>query len=116
MSADLPPHGPPPPTNPYGGPPPSRRYHWALILVGVAIGFVAWVVVSFTAIISTGFGESSTGLSGTAAVVFLVALAAGAVGLIVWRRTRELGQGIILGIAIGMVVGAGLCAPLLLSG
>ncbi|WP_377644145.1 hypothetical protein [Oryzobacter terrae] len=131
MSADQPPPGPPPPqgpppqgpppqgpwpVNPYGEPSAPRRYHWALVLVGLVIGFVLWVVVSFAAIISTGFGESSAGASESVAVVFLVALFGGAVGLIVWRRSRELGQGIILGIAIGMVVGAGLCAPLLLGG
>lgn len=116
----VPPQGPPPagppPGNPYGDAPAPRRYHWALVLVGLVIGFVVWVVVSFVAILSTGFGESSAGASETVAVVFLVALFLGALGLIVWRRSRELGQGIILGIAVGMVVGAGLCAPLLLGG
>lgn len=115
--APPPPPGPPAgPPNPYGPPPTPARYHWALILVGVVIGFPLWVVVSFVAILSTGFSEGGSGVAGSVAVGGLVVLLLGAVGLIIWPRSRRLGQGIILGIAIGMVVGGGLCMPILFAG
>ncbi|WP_392544750.1 hypothetical protein [Oryzobacter telluris] len=125
MSADQqPPTGPPPgpPVNPYDPsgrphqPPSTGRYHWALILLGVPIGFVLWVVVSFVVILGTSFGDTTSAVPQAAVIGLLAALLAVAVGLIVWRRSRQLGQGIILGIAIGMIVGGGLCLPIVLSG
>lgn len=125
MSADQPPLGSPPPdppppgspsANPYGDAAPVRRYHWALVLVGLVIGVAVWVVVSVVLVLSVSFGESTGGSGDTVVLVLLGLLALAAVGLVVWRRSRELGQGIILGIAVGMVVGAGLCGPILLAG
>ena len=42
----------------------------------------------------------------------LVAVFLCAVMLIVWPRTRRLGQGLLLGFAIGLVVAGGICIPL----
>ena len=45
----------------------------------------------------------------------MLAVFLAAVGLIVWPRTRRLGQGLVLGIAIGLVVAGGICLPLVLG-
>ena len=45
----------------------------------------------------------------------LVLLLLASIGLIVWRRTRRLAQGFVLGAAIGLVVAGGLCLPLVSS-
>jgi len=96
--------------NPYAEP--SRPgIHWALVLVGVPIGFVAWVIGSFLVLMVTGTMGGSSG-GNVVALVLLVLLLLASVGLIVWRRTRRLAQGFVLGAAIGLVVAGGLCIPL----
>lgn len=109
MSADQPP-------NPYGpeGRSGPRRYYWSLVVVGAVIGFVLWVGVSVLVVIATGFAEP-VGTAPWLAIVVLGAIFVLAVASIVWPRTRRLGQGIILGLAIGMVVAGGLCIPLLIG-
>lgn len=88
--------------------------HWALVLVGVPIGFVSWVVGSFLVLAATGtMANSSQGK--VIALVALVLLLVASAGLIVWRRTRRLAQGFVLGAAIGLVVAGGLCIPLVSS-
>lgn len=109
MSVDQP---PPPggPVVPYGEPQ-QPGIHWALVLVGVPIGFVAWVVGSFLVLIVTGTMAGDSG-GNLVALVLLVLLLLASIGLIVWRRTRRLAQGFVLGAAIGLVVAGGLCIPL----
>ena len=122
-----PPELPPPPAEPRGlpttwaaapaGPNPNEapaapRMHWALVLVGIPVGFVAWV---FGSLLILNLWSSSSGFGSTGALVVLVVLLAAAVGLIVWRRTRRLAQGFVLGLAIGLVVAGGLCVPLVSS-
>jgi hypothetical protein len=99
--------------NPYAGPQ-EPRLQWILVVVGVPVGFVAWVVGSFAVLAATGTLAGSTG-GNTLAVVVLVLLLIGSVGLIVWRRTRRLAAGFVLGAAIGLVVAGGLCIPLVTS-
>ena len=127
MSGDLPPPGgpplgPPPPPGPTPRPPVNpyatgapARYHWAAILGGVVLGFMVWVFMSFIVIIGSGFGE---GVSPTANAIVpwvFLALIGLAVALIVWPPSRRLGQGFILGSAIGMIVAGGLCMPIVIG-
>lgn len=105
--------------NPYGGPtlsaePEQPRLQWILVVVGIPIGFVAWVLASFLLLAVTGTLAGTSG-NNVLALVLLVALLAASVGLIVWRRTRRLAQGFVLGAAIGLVVAGGLCIPLVSS-
>jgi glycosyltransferase involved in cell wall biosynthesis len=46
--------------NPYAEPP-RPGIHWALVLVGVPIGFVAWVIGSFLVLMVTGTMGASSG-------------------------------------------------------
>lgn len=124
MSADLPPAGPPPagpppppvgppgPVNPYGSAQPSR-YHWFAILGGLILGFFAWVIMSFVVILGTYYGQGTNPTADAVVPWLLLAILAGSVALIVWPRSRALGKGFLLGIAIGMVVAGGLCVPLI---
>jgi hypothetical protein len=98
--------------NPYAAP--SGWVNWWLLLIGIPVGFVAWVVGSFLVIIATGTMGGSSG-GNVVALVLLVLLLIASIGLIVWRRTRRLAQGFVLGAAIGLVVAGGLCLPLVSS-
>lgn len=97
--------------NPYPAPA-APRMHWALVLVGIPVGFVAWV---FGSLLILNLWSSSSGFGSTGALAVLVVFLVAAVGLIVWRRTRRLAQGFVLGLAIGLVVAGGLCIPLVSS-
>ena len=104
--------------NPYGAPPvspyraPERpRLQWPLVVVGIPLGFVAWVVGSF-AVLAVSGTLANTGAGSAVALAVLVLGFLAAVGLVVWPRTRRLGQGFVLGAAIGLIVGGGLCIPL----
>lgn len=107
---------PPDAGNPYAvptsygdtGEPPLQ---WILVVVGIPIGFVAWVIGSILLLGATGAMAGASG-SNVLPLVLLVALLVASVGLIVWRRTRRLAQGFVLGAAIGLVVAGGLCIPL----
>ena len=89
---------------------------WILVVVGIPIGFVAWVVGSLLLLGLTGASPvGGTSGGNMLSLVLLVALLAASVGLIVWRRTRRLAQGFVLGAAIGLVVAGGLCIPLVSS-
>ncbi len=118
MSADLPPADRPP-----AGPPPGQvapdgaeqpsRYHWFAILAGVVLGFIAWVIMSFVVIIGTYYGQGTNRTADAVVPWLFLAIIAGAIGLIVWPRSRPLGKGFLLGSAIGMIVAGGLCVPLI---
>lgn len=105
--------------NPYGDPtryaePEKPGLQWILVVVGIPVGFVAWVLGSFLLLAVTGTLAGTSG-SNVLALVLLVVLLAASVGLIVWPRTRRLAQGFVLGAAIGLVVAGGLCIPLVSS-
>ena len=100
-----------PPVNPYGAPE-RPRLQWLLVVVGIPLGFVAWVVGSFAVLAVSGTLASSTGAGSAVALAVLVLGFLAAVGLVVWPRTRRLGQGFVLGAAIGLIVAGGLCIPL----
>ena len=106
MSAE-PPGGPDQVNPPNGNGGRSGRDPGAVV-GGALLGFMAWaftwLLVSFdSATVSPLLTWASVG-------VFLVA-----VGLIVWPRSRRLGQGFLLGLAIGLVVAGGVCIPLMMT-
>jgi hypothetical protein len=98
--------------NPYAEP--AGWLNWWLLLIGMPIGFVAWVVGSFLVLVVTGNMADPTG-GNVVALVLLVLLLVASIGLILWRRTRRLARGFVLGAAIGLVVAGGLCIPLVSS-
>jgi hypothetical protein len=108
-------------SNPYGGEPdrPGRVHAWAVI-IGIVLGVVlalVWVIAVFL----VGYGTaSSSDVSGDVAGVVVVVMAllpvVGAVVLLCYRRTRQLGAGLVMGMAIGTLVLAGVCGSLLVPG
>ena len=89
--------------------------HWALVLVGIPIGFVAWVIGSFAVLGPVSF---ATGPRPTASVLALVVLVLLLLGVDRPHRVAahsRLWQGFVLGAAIGLVVAGGLCIPLISS-
>ena len=101
--------------NPYAPPRSGSRRNWAVVFGGAVLGFFAWVFLTFVLFIATGSIAESTPATEALVTWTLVALFVCAVGLIVWPRTRRLGQGLLLGTAIGLVVAGGLCLPLLVA-
>ena len=102
--------------DPYARPRSESRRDWAVVFAGAVLGFFAWVFLAFVLFIATGsIAESTPGATEALVTWTLVAVFVCAVGLIVWPRTRRLGQGLLLGTAIGLVVAGGLCLPLLVA-
>jgi hypothetical protein len=110
-----------PVSNPYGDEPdrPGRIRAWAVI-VGIVVGLVVtwvWVVV----VLLVGYGtatSSDVSSNATGVVVVVLALApfVGAILLLCFRRTRQLGAGLVMGVAIGTLVLAGVCGSLFIPG
>ena len=91
----------------------------ALPLVGgLVLGLVAcWVWIAVAVIV--GFGAAYGSDSGAPAVVGLaVAAVPVVVGivLLVRPRTRQLGAGFLMGLSIGFIAGAGVCASMFFPG
>jgi hypothetical protein len=83
-----------------------------VVFGGAVLGFLVWVFGVGIVVLSSGVFDSP-GASATVVTWSLVAVVLCAVGLIVWPRTRNLGKGMVLGVAIGLVVAGGLCIPLI---
>lgn len=98
-------------------PEPKEIRAWPIIgglVLGVVVCWV-WITVS----LFTGF-TASYGYDNNAAAIGAVALAGvpvllGIVFLVV-PRTRQLGAGFLMGISIGFIAGAGVCASLFVPG
>ncbi len=98
-------------------PPPDGPKMTADRLVGgVVLGFVAsWMFYLFTAVTAvTAFGDEGSPSPGPwLELVVLVLPPVVMLALLVPRRTRRAGAGLLLGIALGSVVGAGACVGVL---
>jgi hypothetical protein len=101
-------------SNPYaGGPDQPNRIRGGLVVLGVALGIVAtfvWMVVVLV------FGISQENNSGAIPdwlvfVLFFLPLPL-SVLLLLFRRTRQAAAGFVMGLAIGVLVLAGLCSSL----
>ncbi|TAL28001.1 MAG: hypothetical protein EPN98_24295 [Phenylobacterium sp.] len=98
-------------------PEPKEIRAWPIIgglVLGVVVCWV-WITVA----LFVGFG-ASYGYDNNAAALAAVALAGlpvvlGIVFLVV-PRTRQLGAGFLMGISIGFIAGAGVCASLFVPG
>ena len=84
----------------------ARSFRLVLLLLAAVVGVYAASERGYALVAPFGWLERPLGQG------FGVALLAASVGLIVWRRTRRLAQGFVLGAAIGLVVAGGLCIPL----
>ena len=82
-----------------------------MVFGGAVTGFLMWVFAMV--VVSMATVDSDTTPEALPWVLGAVVLCA--VGLIVWPRTRRLGEGLLLGIAIGLVVAGGVCIPLVVT-
>ena len=88
------------------GEPPVRRVHAGPVVGGVVLGVVlAWFTTAV--VLLTGY---SAGREATAVPVMALGLPAVAgIALLAHPRTRQAGTGLVMGLAIGMITGAGVC-------
>lgn len=93
----------------YGDRPRPGR-NWFTVLGGAVLGFLAWFLAMVVVVIANY--DTTGGMIEGVLLWVLGAVFLSAVGLIVWPRTRRLGEGFLLGFAIGLVVAGGICIPL----
>ena len=101
-----------PPGYPYAPPPqPTRRISAGMVILGLVLGSVGWLALFIaTAALLDRFFD--VGSQPSAVAVSLFWMAAGA-ALLIFPKTRQAGAGLLLGLSIGVIVWAGLCAALL---
>ena len=86
------------------GEPPVRRVDAGAVFGGIVLGVVlTWL--SFTAVVSAGLSNGGP----APAVLALVLPAVVGVALLSHPRSRQAGAGLLMGLAIGMITGAGVC-------
>jgi len=101
-------------SNPYAaGPDEPGRVRGGLVALGVVLGIVAtvvWMVIVFIVALSQ---ENNSGAipDWLVFVLFFLPLPLSIV-LLVFRRTRQAAAGFVMGLAIGVLVLAGLCSGL----
>ncbi|WP_193608443.1 hypothetical protein [Nocardioides lijunqiniae] len=89
-----------------------------LIVLGVVVGAVVcwiWIVLSLVLGFGAAYGNDSDvpAVIGLAAAVLPVVVG---IVLLVRPRTRQFGAGFLMGISIGFIAGAGVCAALFVPG
>ncbi len=107
-------------SNPYGGGPdePGRIRGWA-VAVGIVVGLFGsfvWMVFVFATAYSTletGGGSTTEDALVSAALLLPVPVS---ILLLCFRRTRQAAAGLVMGMAIGTLVLAGLCSSLIVPG
>ncbi|HPZ96354.1 MAG TPA: hypothetical protein PK871_15790 [Mycobacterium sp.] len=119
----YPPYPPSPggyPPYPPGGYPPgyqyvlpqaTRRISVGMVILGMMIGSAGWLVlfIPTAAVFGRLFGIGST----PSVVITNLILVALGIALLVFPKTRQAAAGLLLGLAIGLIVWAGMCAALL---
>jgi membrane protein CcdC involved in cytochrome C biogenesis len=82
-----------------------------MVILGLVIGSVGWVALFIaTAAVLDRFFDAASQPSVVAVSLFW--MGAGA-ALLISPKTRQAGAGLLMGLAIGVIVWAGLCAALL---
>ena len=98
--------------------PPGRELRAGPIVGGIALGvIVCWVWITLMLVIglSTAYGADSNALAAGAVAVAASPVLVGVV-LLIRPRTRLMGAGFLMGLSIGMIAGAGVCASLFVPG
>ena len=106
---------PPPREPPYAQQPPQVR-GWA-VAVGIVIGFVvtfAWMFIIF--IVALSMENSPDSLPDWLIFVLFVLPLPASILLLCFRRTRQAAAGIVMGMAIGTLVVAGVCSSFIVPG
>ncbi|WP_309647037.1 hypothetical protein [Nocardioides sp.] len=98
--------------------PPGKPLRALPIIGGLVLGaVVCWIWIAGSLIVGLGaaYGQDSGALAAVGLAVAALPVVLGIV-LLVRPSSRQLGAGFLMGIAIGMIVGAGVCASLFLPG
>ncbi len=93
--------------------PKQRRVDTVQIIGGGVAGFLSsWLLIALTIIgmISTTGTDSASTKQNVVAFVLVSLPAVIAVAVLMRTRTRYLGAGLLMGFAIGYILGAGVCA------
>lgn len=90
----------------------ANPIHWAAILGGAVLGcFGTWALFAVVLLVEfTQYGDNTTTAQGVLLGAALLLIPAVSGALMIPRRTRQLGAGSLMGVAIGSLVGAGICA------
>jgi drug/metabolite transporter (DMT)-like permease len=108
-------------SNPYGeGPDEPRRVRGWAVAVGIIVGLVGsvvWMTVVFVVAysLSSEQSRSGPGVDWLVFVVFILPLPV-SILLLCFRRTRQAAAGLVMGVAIGVLVLAGVCGSFLVPG
>lgn len=98
--------------------PPGQPLRALPIIGGIVLGaIVCWVWITGALLIGLGtaYGTDSDLVAALTVVVAALPVVLGIV-LLVRPGTRQLGAGLLMGICIGMIAGAGVCVSLFLPG
>lgn len=103
---------------------PGRPVSPGALVAGGVLGFVLswlWIAIVLFGGFAAAYSAEGDGFTSSWAFGVLVAVAALAplvlaVVLLVLPRTRQAGAGVVMGLAIGMVVGSGVCGSALAPG
>lgn len=97
-----------------------QRLHALRVALGIFLGWLgSWALYTVAIILTiAGFGEDGFGETGAVALgvvaLFLIPVATGVT--LIRRGRSQLGSGMLLGVAIGSLIGAGLCTSLMYAG
>lgn len=98
--------------------PPGRPLQALPIIGGLVVGvIVCWVWIAFSLILGLGtaYGSQSNAVAVGAVIIAGLPVLLGVL-LLVRPRTRLLAAGFLMGLSIGMIGGAGVCASLFIPG
>ena len=110
-----------PVSNPYaGGPDEPRQIRGWAVAVGIVLGLVAtfaWMFVVFIVAysLSSDQSRSTANVDWLVFVLFVLPLPV-AILLLCWRKTRQAAAGIVMGMAIGTLLIAGVCSSFIIPG
>ncbi|MCD4524804.1 hypothetical protein [Nocardioides sp. cx-173] len=97
---------------------PTSQIRALPIIGGLALGMVAcwlWIAVALIVGFGAAYGSDSEAPAILALAVAAVPVVVGIV-LLLRPRTRQLGAGFLMGISIGFIAGAGVCASMFFPG
>jgi len=91
--------------------PAGRPINKGAVLGGAVLGFVtSWLLFAVTVFtMYVGYGDSSTTTQTVIGVAVLLSIPAVSGALMISRRTRQWGAGLLMGVVIGSLTGAGIC-------
>ncbi len=102
-------------TNPSGEGPRQAEVHVVSVIGGIILGVVVtfvWLFVVFVAALSLDPDGNTTATQDVLIFLVFVLPFLGAIALLCFRRTRQAGAGLVMGMAIGSLALAGVCGSL----